>query len=467
MIFTSREELISYLDFLHVFSNASRTTISKEYSGFASLRKDKDLITSLQSLTHLDTSNVGNLLYQLIHPEAGSCPICKKPLKFISFSKGYSRTCGNKECIDKIKDFHIKQTCLKKYGTKSYSQTKEWLEKTTVTNQSRYGKDFPTQTENHIESVKKTLLKKYQVPNIMQCEEGKKRQQDSVYQHWGKKNYTQTSQYNDQLKNLNQERYGVDNYFQSVDFKEKSKETLLKKYGVPSYSQAPDARKNFKSKYLITREDLENLLERNMIFNSREQLISYLSDDLKIFKTSEKASLSPNFRKIRKDPDLIKSLSQIIHCQSQDPQELVYRLVHPEESGICKICGKPTRFIDYQKGYQQACSPECRKKLIALKVRKTVRETYGVDNIASLSSIKEKKIETCRRLYGTDYPAQSSQVQDKMKATVKERYGKDFYSQTKEYSDRVHETHEKKYGKWFTQTKEYLDNFYVLNLWWL
>ena len=57
------------------------------------------------------------------------------------------------------------------------------------------------------------------------------------------------------------------------------------------------------------------------------------------------------------------------------------------------------------------------------KLKNTIREKYGVDNISQLDEIKRKKIETCIKNYNVENPSQSKEIQDKIRHNNLKRYG--------------------------------------------
>ena len=110
--------------------------------------------------------------------------------------------------------------------------------------------------------------------------------------------------------------------------------------------------------------------------------------------------------------------------------------------GICKMCGKPTRFNSIPRGYSTYCSNKCInddpvvKKKMADSARNTFLEKYGVENISQLDEIKEKKEHTFKERYGVSSVFQLPEVIEK--------------SHTKEVVDVQKETRKKslmeKYG---------------------
>lgn len=78
--------------------------------------------------------------------------------------------------------------------------------------------------------------------------------------------------------------------------------------------------------------------------------------------------------------------------------EKLYLLFH--KRSYCEVCGKPTEFINYTKGYKKACSPQCKGKLSRqgyksteeekLKRRQTCIQRYGVDNPKKIKRDSQK-----------------------------------------------------------------------------
>lgn len=71
------------------------------------------------------------------------------------------------------------------------------------------------------------------------------------------------------------------------------------------------------------------------------------------------------------------------------------------------------------------------------KMKKTILEKYGVENVSQSKEIKEKKKETCRKNFGCDYPMQSAEVMNKSKQTLLKRYGVTHNSKVKEFHDKA------------------------------
>lgn len=91
-----------------------------------------------------------------------NCPICNNPIK-----TGL-KTCGNKECIIKLR----KKTCIQRYGVEVPSQNPIFIEKSKQTCLRRHGVDNIFQNKEYI---KKCVEKKYEVSNPNYIKVGKER----------------------------------------------------------------------------------------------------------------------------------------------------------------------------------------------------------------------------------------------------------------------------------------------------
>jgi len=92
-------------------------------SEFNELKRNKKLLEEVSLLfPFIDVSDVGKLLYHLRDNLSVQKCNCGKEKKFISFSKGYFKTCGNKKCVDDTRLNSIKETTKEKYGVEHTSQ---------------------------------------------------------------------------------------------------------------------------------------------------------------------------------------------------------------------------------------------------------------------------------------------------------------------------------------------------------
>lgn len=127
--------------------------------------------------------------------------------------------------------------------------------------------------------------------------------------------------------------------------------------------------------------------------------------------------------------------------------------------GICKICGKPTRFVNLISGFKTYCSTKCAMSdsVIREKVSQKTKEAtenikqhnlakYGVEWTTQLDSQKEKSRKTSLIKYGTEHPMQNTDIQKKRNNSTLEHLGVEFAAQSKEVQNKIKETNIEKYG---------------------
>ena len=140
-------------------------------------------------------------------------------------------------------------------------------------------------------------------------------------------------------------------------------------------------------------------------------------------------------------------------------------LLYKGKQEYCVICGKPSEFSNYFRGYKKTCSVNCKKELdrknlaekalvslkenkeeIAEKRKRTCLEKYGVENPQQNASVKEKLKKTVEDRYGVSCVFKSEKVKAKTKDTCLNKYGTERACQSQEVKDRIAQTHLKKRG---------------------
>lgn len=147
--------------------------------------------------------------------------------------------------------------------------------------------------------------------------------------------------------------------------------------------------------------------------------------------------------------------------------------------GICRVCGKPTKFRNINEGYSIFCSNKCavsdpeqlnlnieesrkaqRKKYNGKlffetkegqkKVQKTIKKRYGTKSCFKNKDIQLKLRQSCIKNYGVDNPFKSEEVQikaltnkiqkygngcniEKYKETCLKKYGVDNFNKTRKF----------------------------------
>ena len=69
------------------------------------------------------------------------------------------------------------------------------------------------------------------------------------------------------------------------------------------------------------------------------------------------------------------------------------------EEGICIVCGKPTKYINFTRGYTRTCSQECNNSPISNK-GKNISKAKQQYTEQKKNEIREKRIKTCFEKYG-------------------------------------------------------------------
>lgn len=189
------------------------------------------------------------------------CDVCGNEAKicykvFIeNRKKGIFISCGSNSCKHK----KCENTCTKKYGVKSATQTKEVQDKIKETNSKRYGYECALLNKEIMDKVKETCKKKYGVDNPSKAQEVKDKKKETCQLHYGcdcsfqnkdvreKSIKTWQEKYGEDIINPGQaqvvknkikktwkENYGedIENPFQVASVKEKAKQTMLKNHGV-------------------------------------------------------------------------------------------------------------------------------------------------------------------------------------------------------------------------------------------
>lgn len=112
-----------------------------------------------------------------------------------------------------------------------------------------------------------------------------------------------------------------------------------------------------------------------------------------------------------------------------------------DDYGPCPVCGKQVKIRDMSKG-PQACSKECRQKLI----EQTSLERYGDTVAANSKHGREKAKHSNQKKYGVDHYSKTSEYKAKFTKTMNERYSVDHALQNDEIKQKWYETNQERYG---------------------
>lgn len=146
------------------------------------------------------------------------------------------------------------------------------------------------------------------------------------------------------------------------------------------------------------------------------------------------------------------SLSTHIGIYHGNKKEYYDKWVKKDDEGICKHCGKETKYLNrWDRGYALFCCKKCKKEFgmpeeAKLKMvescKKTFQEKYGVDSYFQTIESIEKRKQTKKERYGDENYHNMEQT----KKTNKERYGAEYTLQVLEIREKGKQTKKEKYG---------------------
>jgi len=160
-------------------------------------------------------------LYKIYHSiEDVSCPICNKNRKFINFKVGYTNSCGDNSCAQKVEGVQDRKrkTKLEKYGSETFNNRKKSEE---------------------------TCLLKYGCKNVSGSDKVKQKKKETCIKNFGVDNPLKSKVIQEKSKATCLDKYGKEFYLQTEDKKEKSKKTSIKKFGTEFYLSSETRRTYF------------------------------------------------------------------------------------------------------------------------------------------------------------------------------------------------------------------------------
>lgn len=132
------------------------------------------------------------------------------------------------------------------------------------------------------------------------------------------------------------------------------------------------------------------------------------------------------------------------YSDSESFTESVYRMVYDIDiRPVCKVCGKK---LEFKHGFSTFCSQACTNKdpeVLAKNkagVSKSLKKAYAERG----EEIKEKRAKSLGDISGSGSPFAIKKIQDKIKETIKERYGVENVLSLPEYHLNTQEKNRKK-----------------------
>lgn len=113
------------------------------------------------------------------------------------------------------------------------------------------------------------------------------------------------------------------------------------------------------------------------------------------------------------------------------------------EKGIRTIVKKEYReYLKSRNIIEKDCCDNCR----GIKTKETNLILYGVDSVAKLQMVKDKRKETNIKKYGVENYSETDECKEKVKETSLKKFGVEHYAKTNEFLDRVSKTNLERYG---------------------
>lgn len=139
-----------------------------------------------------------------------------------------------------------------------------------------------------------------------------------------------------------------------------------------------------------------------------------------------------------------EDISKILGCSRATVQRVTKRFnICKPKNQITENRLKKTKETSIKR---YGCSHPFQSRTVKDKIKKTLFDKYGVENVSQNKEIQKKKEETALKNFGVKHPSQNKEVLEKCKKTCLEKYGVDSPSKSSIVKKKYKETCLKKYG---------------------
>ena len=187
------------------------------------------------------------------------CDYCGDIKELFYKEYNYSVKTNDKFCCSKCLSLKIEETCRKRYGKKSFTETDIFKEKSAKTCLKKYKVDRYCKTKKCVKQSKKTSINKYGVEHYSKTNEYKERCKKTSLENYGTEYPFQNEDLKKKLKNILLEKTGFEHALQNPESVEKSKKTSMKRYGVDCYAKTDKYKKRYKKTMLLKTSQEKNL----------------------------------------------------------------------------------------------------------------------------------------------------------------------------------------------------------------
>lgn len=211
-------------------------TLTKEYVMENSRRFQKNVLEKhypevYNSLKDLPGKTLTEKLWRYFNGEPEPCPVCGKPTKFLSLSRGFKRWCSPRCAqLDEETREKFRNTCEELYGTDNPAKNTEVKEKIRQTQEELYG-GLGLAGKETLEKAKSTCVERYGVDNPFAADEVKERIKETNLERYGVEYNTQSPEVQERRRENTMEKYGVDHHMKVPEIKQKVFDTTTRRYG--------------------------------------------------------------------------------------------------------------------------------------------------------------------------------------------------------------------------------------------
>ena len=155
-----------------------------------------------------------------------------------------SKTCAFKS---DLRLYHIKKTCLEKYGCKNPMQSQQIQDKVKKSNIEKFGTEWPFGNKQIQEKCSQTMFEKYGCKNAMQSTKVQQKLRQNNLKKYGCEFTFQRKDIKEKLKKTCFEHYGVENPAKCNEIQQKIKQTQIKRYGADNIMKTDIGKKRFEN----------------------------------------------------------------------------------------------------------------------------------------------------------------------------------------------------------------------------
>jgi hypothetical protein len=170
--------------------------------------------------------------------------------------------------------------------------------------------------------------------------------------------------------------------------------------------------------------------------STKDDYYQYFSSNKMKVTESSVSKYYPEILKAVKSVDFVDEFNVKVYCWLKGLTEVP----------LCKHCGlKQCDFITFSRGFHDYCSVSCSSSSEAkqFKIKSTVRQKYGVDNVGEVT--RDKALGTMDSRYG-GHISTTERFKEKMRIKMIEKYGSEYYFQTPDFKEKAKQHFLDKYG---------------------